>query len=389
MQIYVVQPGDSVNSIASLYGIPSPSIIYNNQIPWPYSLAVGQSLLLSTGPGSEDRSFIRSGGYAYPYISPWVLSRTLPYLTELYVFSYGFTSEGFLIPPALDDTWMTEAARQAGTLPILTLTPLGPYGLFNNTLIHTLVQTPAVRERLLLQLVQVMEEKGYAGLDIDFEYILAEDREAFSDFVRAAADAIHPYGYRLSVALAPKTSPFQAGGPYEGQDYAAIGAAADQVLLMTYEWGYTYGPNMAVAPLNKVREVAEYAVSEIPPEKICLGFPNYGYDWALPFVRGVTAAVTIGNVEAVTIAVSRGSSIQFDEPAASPFFRYTDSGITHEVWFEDVRSLQAKFSLVEEFGLAGTGCWQIMRWFLACWLLLSDRFWIQKHQPEIPEEPGS
>lgn len=186
-------------------------------------------------------------------------------------------------------------------------------------------------------------------------------------------------GYTLSVALAPKTSADQPGLLYAGKDYRALGAAADSVLLMTYEWGYTYGPPMAVAPLNKVRQVVEYAITEIPPEKINLGIPNYGYDWPLPFVQGETKAKTIGNIEAVRIAVSYGAEIQFDETAQSPFFRYYDrSGVEHEVWFEDVRSLQAKFDLIDEFNLRGPGYWQIMQLFRANWLLLAERFRILK-----------
>ena len=34
---------------------------------------------------------------------------------------------------------------------------------------------------------------------------------------------------------------------------------------MTFEWGYTYGPPMAVAPLPQVRAVLDYAVSVIEP----------------------------------------------------------------------------------------------------------------------------
>lgn len=131
---------------------------------------------------------------------------------------------------------------------------------------------------------------------------------------------------------------------------------------------------MAVAPLDQVRRVVEYAVTEIASEKINLGIPNYGYDWPLPFVRGTTAARTIGNVEAIQIAIQNNAVIQFDETAQSPFFNYTSDGIFHEVWFEDVRSIQAKFELIKEFGLRGAGYWQLMRWWRANWLLLLGNF---------------
>ena len=377
MWIYVVQSGDSVNTIADRYGVSLDALIYNNQLEYPYRLAVGQALLMPGGNENTNRRTIVSNGYAYPFISPWVLEQTLPYLTEIAIFSYGFTGQGELVPPVMDDTWVIRAAVEFETLPILTLTPFGPDGQFNNNLITAVVNNPSAEQQLFQNLRIVMQEKGYQGLDIDFEYILAEDRDAFTRFVQNAVKFFNALGYQVSVALAPKTSSDQVGLLYEGKDYPALGAAANRVLLMTYEWGYTYGPPMAVAPLNMVRRVVEYAVTEIPPQKIKLGIPNYGYDWPLPYERRVTRARTIGNIEAVQIAIEHGVNIQFDEVAQSPFFRYTEAGIEHEVWFEDVRSIRAKFGLIQEFGLVGTGYWQLMQLFRANWLLMADTFWIR------------
>ena len=162
------------------------------------------------------------------------------------------------------------------------------------------------------------------------------------------------------------------------KDYKALGELVEHALIMTYEWGYTYGPPMAVAPINQVRRVVEYAVTEIDPAKIDLGIPNYGYDWPLPYVRGETAATTIGNVQAVQIAIAQGVPIQFDEVSQSPFFTYVQDGIEHEVWFEDVRSIQKKFELISEHALGGCGYWQIMRWWRANWRLLQKYFYIKK-----------
>ena len=379
MEIYVVQSGDTVNEIAAAFGVLAQTIIQDNQLIYPYELAVGQALFIGIGERNPSRSLSVSG-YAYPFISPWVLNQTLPFLSELPVFSYGFTYDGELILPLWDDEWMITAAQRQSVQPILTLTPFGPDGNFNNTLISSVVNNTAYADNLIQNLLTLMGQKGYQGIDIDFEFILATDRDAFTEFVRRIADAMRANGYHTSVALAPKTSADQRGLLYEGKDYRALGEVADHVLLMTYEWGYTYGPPMAVAPINQVRRVVEYALTEIPAEKIDLGIPNYGYDWPLPYERGVTEATTIGNVQAVRIAVREGVEIQFDEVARSPYFRYLDNntGIKREVWFEDVRSLQAKFDLIKEFNLRGAGYWQIMQWFRANWLLLSDNFYVTK-----------
>ncbi len=378
MEIYVVKEGDTVDSIADRYGIPVSSVIYNNQLTYPYALAVGQALLLSTGPAASSGYSAYVNGYAYPFIEQEILDMTLPYLSTLSVFSYGFTREGELIPPALDDRFMISSARAVGVRPVLTLTPFGPDGNFNNLLITSLVNDEEVKNNFLANLLEVLREKNFGGVDIDFEYILPQDRIPFADFVADTRNYLAPYGYSVSVALAPKTSDSQAGLLYEGKDYGLLGAAADSVLLMTYEWGYTYGPPMAVAPINKVRQVVEYALTRIDPSKIDLGIPNYGYDWTLPYERGVTAARTIGNLEAVQIAIENNAAIRFDETAMSPFFQYEKDGLLHEVWFEDVRSYREKFSLLPEYGLRGMGYWQIMRFFRPGWLLLADTFQIRK-----------
>ena len=378
MEIYVVKQGDTVDRIADSTGASVEQIIYDNQLEYPYGLAIGQALLVNDNVRNAGRA-VSVSGYAYPFIKAEVLEQTLPYLSELPIFSYGFTMEGELIPPSYgDDEWMIRAALRFGTQPVLTLTPFGPDGNFNNRLIHSVVNNEAYRDSLIQNLLTLMEEKGYQGVDIDFEYILAEDRDAFSAFVRQVAETMRDAGYHTSVALAPKTSSDQAGLLYEGKDYRALGEAADHVLLMTYEWGYTYGPPMAVAPVNQVRRVVEYALTQIPREKIDLGIPNYGYDWPLPYERGVTAAATVSNVQAVQIAVEHGAEILFDSVAQSPYFRYTEGGTEHEVWFEDVRSLQEKFNLIKTYGLRGCGYWQIMQWFRANWLLLYSQFYILK-----------
>ena len=377
MQIYVVQPGDSLDRIAGLYGTTIAELSYANQIPYPYQLAVGQALLVPIGEGDVDRRIVSANGYAYPFISPWVLEQTMPYLTSLFVFSYGFTTEGQLIPPDVSEDWMIAEALDFSVSPMLVLTPLGADGRFNNNLIHEVLISETAMETLISNLLRTMEEKGFQGVDVDFEYILAEDRDRFTSFVAELRRRMNAAGYVVSVALAPKTSADQPGLLYEGKDYGGLGAAADEVLLMAYEWGYTYGPAMAVAPLNKVRQVIEYALTEIPSEKINLGIPNYGYDWTLPYVRGESRAVTIGNVEAVQIAIGRDVPILFDETAQSPFFRYVSEGREHEVWFEDVRSLQAKYNLLNEYDLKGIGVWQIMRLFRAMWLLYAGLFYVE------------
>lgn len=392
MQIYIVKEGDTIDAIADAAGMDPLRLAFENQIDAPYRLVVGQSLLVTGGreKGAQSRlegiqisdeqtGPIIMNGYAYPWIDEDVLTETCRFLTSISVFSYGFTETGELIPPSgVGEENVIQEAKRQNVIPVLVLTPLGADGRFNNNLVSSLVGSLEIQQNLIRELWSVVQEKGYGEVDVDFEYVLAEDRELFADFVRRLRIIMNLFGIRVTVALAPKTSRDQRGLLYEGIDYKALGEAANGVLLMTYEWGYTYGPPMAVAPINMVRRVVEYALTEIPAEKISLGIPNYGYDWPIPYEQGVTRAISIGYTEAIRLAVDHGVRIYFDETAQSPHFRYWQYGIQHEVWFEDVRSMHAKFELIKEFGLAGTGYWQLMRLFRANWLLADHEFLIQK-----------
>ena len=368
--IYTVKPGDTLYSLSRQFGVPVLDIARLNQIPDPNILVEGQALLILNSI-KEGLLTKEVGGYAYPFISPWVLRETLPFLNRLHVFSYGFTPDGDLLPPPLTDQWMLQQARSANVPTSLVLTPLGRDGQFSNYLISVLLRDPASQAKLLEQVQKTMNEKGFSELNIDFEYIPAADRDKFTAFVRMAQEKI---SQPVSVCLAPKMSPTQRGVLFDGKDYEALGQIADKVLLMTYEWGYKYGPPQAVAPIARVREVVEYATSVIPREKILLGLANYGYDWPLPFQRGRTVARTIGSIEAVEIAKRERTNIIFDNPSQSPWFQYTDfNGVRHVVWFEDVRSWNAKLDLVDEYGLAGVSIWTVMPYFRPGYELIGER----------------
>lgn len=373
MDIYVVKEGDTVDSIAFYFGISINSLIYANQLEYPYRLSIGQSMLivddLELSGLLYRENILRANGFAYPFISPWVLNETLPYLEEMSVFSYGFSEEGELIPPALPVEWMINDALYKGVRPVLTLTPFGKDGQFNNYLIHRMLINERARGNLIANIVDTITEMGFEGVNIDFEFILSEDRDNFTQFVGDVTNAVNELGYEVTVDLAPKTSSTQSGLLYEGKDYMGLGNASNRAFVMTYEWGYTYGPAMAVAPINKVRQVLEYAITQIPSEKISMGIPNYGYDFIQPYVRGESKAKTIGNIEAVNIAINNNSIIMFDEISKTPFFSYVEDNVTHEVWFEDARSIFEKYKLIKEYNLYGFGCWQIMQLFRPMWIL--------------------
>ncbi|MPM79489.1 Spore germination protein YaaH [bioreactor metagenome] len=182
----------------------------------------------------------------------------------------------------------------------------------------------------------------------------------------------------MSTALAPKVSATQKGSWYEAHDYKVHGQVSDFVVIMTYEWGYSGGPAMPVSPLPQVKRVIEYALTEIPASKIMMGQNLYGYDWTLPFVKGSTARA-ISPQTAILLAADNKVSISYDTTAQAPYFDYMDTNRKrHTVWFEDARSIQAKFNLIKELALRGISYWKLGIPFPQNWLLIKDNFDVVK-----------
>ena len=370
--VYTVREGDTLFSVSRRFGVPVRSLLRNNpNLSGNSRLYPGQTLILSLE--SDRQGTVEVNGYAYPFVTQQTLRGILPYATCLSPFSYGFTVQGTLVP--LRDEQLIQTAEEYGVRPLLHLSTLTENGTFSSERAKVVLQNAALTDALVQNAVSLMREKGYRGIDVDFEFLGAEQARPYADFIEKLREAVGAAGGIVVTALAPKTRADQPGVLYEGHDYRRIGESSDAVLLMTYEWGYTYGPPMAVAPVPSVRRVLDYAVTEIPPEKIWMGFPNYAYDWALPYTAGVTRAEVIGNESAPELAVRVGAEIRYDEYSQTPYFHYTaPDGVVHEVWFEDARSSLAKFRLVREYGFRGLGYWNFMRPFAANFCLLNAMF---------------
>ena len=376
-QFYTVQQGDTFISIGEKFNIPYMEVARINGLSINQPLSIGLRLYIPPTPKTNISTF----GYVEPLggtVSPTLENAVRKYtrlLTFLAPFSYRVNRDGTLEPPLLNQ--FLEIAADNNTYPSLVVTNLeGPS--FSTELMHIVLTVQAVQNTLLDEIVNTAQKEGFGDVHFDFEFVAPEDREAYNAFLRKAKDRFTQAGLLLSTALAPKTSATQPGLLYEAHDYKAHGEIADFVVLMTYEWGYSAGPAMAVSPLPEVQKVVEYAITEIPPEKIMLGQNLYGYDWTLPFVQGESFARALSPQQAIDLARENNVAIEFDERAQAPFFTYWDAGKEHEVWFEDARSIQAKFDLMKQFNLRGIAYWKLGLAFPQNWALLEGNFTIEK-----------
>lgn len=366
---YILDEGQTLFSISQEYGVPLDELIKANPGLNPLNLRPGDTVMIPVAR-REKRRPILVNGYAYPSINTNSLNCVLPFLTFLSPFSYKLTPTAELVSP--DDSDLIFRAQRSAVMPIMVVTNIFDEG-FSTEVLSVILASEELQERLIGNILSELTGKNYYGVNMDIEYIAPDDRERYNAFLERLTERLHNEGFIVMSALAPKISADQPGVLYEAHDYAEQGRIVDYVIIMTYEWGYTYGPPLAVSPINEVRRVLDYAVTEIPPEKILMGMPNYGYDWTLPFMRG-TPAQSVSFTQAVDLALRYGVEIQFDEQAQTPYFYYTDNGTQHVVWFDDPRSIDSKLQLIDDYRLAGASWWTVNRCYVPNWLVLQNMY---------------
>ncbi len=237
-QTYTVLEGDTLESIAEQFNISTMQLLQNNPIVSVNNAIFAGQTLTITLEGEKLRT-VDINGFVYPFVDLNVLRRTLPYLTYLTIFTYGFTETGELVD--VEDEEIIALCQEFNVVPVMLLAPMTPEGNFNNELANALFINEAAQDTLIANIITTMNQKGYGAIDLDFEFIKVEDAPRYVAFVNKLNIALQPEGFEVSVDLAPKIADDQPGLFYEGHDFAGLGAAADEVLVMTYEWGYTYG----------------------------------------------------------------------------------------------------------------------------------------------------
>lgn len=425
MIIHVVQPGETISSIAELYKVPVDRLILENGILNAENLVVGQTIvivyplinytimegdtlesiaemhnvslmqILRNNPYLSVRQYIYPGetitisydtekirtiaigGYVYSYINKEILRKTLPFLTFLTVFDYQYNAKGEI--NNLDDQEIVNMAIEYGVLPMMLLSTLSEQGIGNSEVADKILNNPELQDRLIDNIIKNIKVKGYQGLNQFFQFLTPETKNLVENFIIKMSTRLKSEGLRYTVTITPRTNFERTEVTYEKIDYSTISQYTDAMLFLSYDWGYSLGPPTSVTPVNILREVISNIIKIIPPEKFVLGLPVIGYDWALPYVPGYTIANAITPDAAIQMAASYGVSIQYNEISAAPYyFYYNIMKELHNVWFKDARSIDTITRLVPEYGLQGISIWNNMFFFTQMWFVINNLYEILK-----------
>lgn len=403
MEIYVVQTGDNIESIALKYGITVERLISDNGMINPYALVVGQSIvilypsqtytvqqddtlveiannngislmqLMRNNPFLYDREYIYTGeslvisyntvkdievnGYSYAFINRDILTRALPYLTFLSVFNYRITENAKIINYG-DDTEIIKISKDYDTIPLMMISSFSPTGELDIEQVYELLLDNEQQDILVSDILQILRSKGFMGVNLITTYIKEYNLSLYLNFITKLSSALRNEGYIFFITISPEYSL-----TYENLDYNSISALVDRIVFLQNVWEINKKPPSPISNISLIRPFIEHVTNTISPKVISLGTPLIGYDWQLPFIPKVTIAKTLSLNSILALAYEQRAVIQFDEVSQTPYFEYIGSTVgapeNHIVWFIDARSIKALDDVIIDYDLVSTGLWHL------------------------------
>lgn len=430
MEIYVVQPGDTIEEIANMYGVTAEKLIRDNELPNPYRLLTGQAIvivypsetytvmygdtletiaasnnitvneLLRNNPFIADRrdiypgeelaiSFNRSGsfstyGYTNTFINRQTLRKTLPFLTYLSIFNYQVTDTGEALGND-DDIDIIQSAIQYGVIPLMHLATLTIQGEVDLELTYRLFFDEDLQDKLFENVLIILRDKGYYGVVISAQYITSENQHLFFIYVQRFSERIGQEGYITLVAVDPKVNTFDSEVTIENIDYSRFPDSIYRILLLEYTWGIITSPPAPIFSINSLNALLDYILPQIDPSKISIGIPVLGYMWELPYVEGLSSSSSLTRNNVINLAVEVNAIIQFDPVSQTPYFTFADStseNLQYIVWFISSITIDSLMKVLSQRGVFSVGVWNIMSYFAVLWLVINSQYKIAKLLPE-------
>lgn len=227
---------------------------------------------------------------------------------------------------------------------------------FDPAIAKAILKLGVVQDTAVTNIMKLAAKAAVAGINIDIEAVPPGNRAQYTAFIKRVAKALHAKGQRLIISIPAKTMDDPTDSWSGAFDYAALGAIADTLQVMTYDQHGPWGDAGPVAGLDWVTQCANYTLNIVPKSKISLGMSAYGYDWDVTHRKGVTLSWR----ETPALIAHAHAIPQWDGPSASPYFKYrTTDGSTHVVWYENARSVALKSALAKAKGVASVSVWAL------------------------------
>lgn len=424
MEIYIVQQGDTINSIANRFGVSVEKIIVDNEMGETEALVIGQTLVITDPvqvhfveegdtlagiaefyqvpvlqilrnnsflagreyiyPGemltisyNNDRGNVWVTGYTYPFIRNNTFRKTLPYLTYLLILNYRITSNGQLTG-SNDDLPLIETAKWYNVATSMVVTAYSEMGVLNVEIVYEVLLNEQLQEILIDNMLGILQEKNYNGVNLAFQIINETNQQLYLNYLIKVWNRLHSAGYLVYLTLNPNLNYTGEEVTFDRINYGDLSDFCDGILFLSYDWGFIDRPPIPFDIISTAL-LLDYIIEQVPRDKIRIVLPTLGYDWQLPYVAGITRARVLNFSSVLELARENNAIIRYEETSLSAYFEYVDiDNNQHIVWFKDARSIDSSLRILQSYGIEGIGIWNIMYYFAHMWLVINTQYEIRK-----------
>lgn len=262
---------------------------------------------------------------------------------------------------------------------------------FQNEHIDRMISSSASRSRAIQNILSIVRTYGFDGVNIDFEYFTQIDyptMQYLNTFLQELSNALREENDRIILSFDVNATAVYLDSAY---DMVKIGQVVDQVIIMGYDYHQTgstrAGPNapvMAPQDGHNLTKTIRSLKGRVLPEKIVLGIPFYGYEWATvsrsfgsPTIPNTGSVATYRRVREL-IENRKDLTIAFDELSQTPWISYLQNGAIKQIYYEDEISIAAKIDLVHQEELGGVAVWSMgfEGAYQEPWKVIESRMWI-------------
>lgn len=226
-----------------------------------------------------------------------------------------------------------------------------------------LLGNPEVRSKAIDNIVKLVQEKQYDGINIDFELLPPAQRDNLTSFMAELYPKMQGINKAVIISVFPQVDVAEdVSGAY---NYPELAKNADFLQIMTYDNHWSTSKPGPIAPIDWYEKNIKYAIDNCGgPHKVIIGVGLYGYDWV------GKEGETITYVDAIVRAEQHDAKIMYDETVQAPHFSYKD----HEVWFENDKSIAAKLDVIAKYNPAGIALWRLGQEQPEVWPLIDSKF---------------
>lgn len=261
-----------------------------------------------------------------------------------------------------DQSVLLSVARNNGVKVLPTIQNFGTAN-FDPVVIHQIIVEPALRAKHISEIVTLVLDQGFDGIDIDYENLYASDRAAYTIFISELGQALAGHGKLLSVTVYAKTTGTEFWNGPGAQDWPELIKYADTLKVMVYDYHWASFHAGPICPIDWLRNVLAYA-RRVPgiAGKLVIGLPFYGIDWPTEEKTEGTGGRELMYEDAMNL-VNQGitsplSRINVDHSSnpycggyfenVEPHFTYSKNSISRTVYFQDATALRQRLTLINQ-----------------------------------------